>query len=254
MVILDLEVPKRNLYAIGDIHGCHEELLALMEKLVKDGLSRDDHVVFLGDYIDRGPDSKKVIDILIEFSQTINCTFLRGNHEGMFLDFLGYQGYEGEYFLTNGGAKTLKDYGLGAIVDLPLHFKVMREQIRKNKADLFPKEHIEFLLATEYGVQTDKYIFIHAGLRNSIALDRQDTYDLLWMRQPFLGSKHPFKKWVIHGHTPVDKVMIHEPYEINLDTSCVFGGALTCIKLNDADVANSTLISVSSGTSFGAIL
>ena len=195
------------IYAIGDIHGCLEPLHHLIAQL---RLSEADELVFLGDYVDRGPDSKGVIDYLLTLRG--RCTFLMGNHERMFLDFL--QGKERTLFLYNGGTATLESYGgLRGI----------------------PATHLAFLDRLRLYHETQDYLFVHAGIRPGIPVQEQDERDLLWIREEFYAYSGRFPKTVVFGHTPMREVLMDED-RIGIDTACVYGNKLTCLTLPSRDV------------------
>jgi serine/threonine protein phosphatase 1 len=166
--------------------------------------------VFLGDYVDRGPDSAGVIDALIDFREKFPKTvFLCGNHEQMLLDFLA--GRDKVLFLMNGGYATLASYRA-------------RDQWPP------PEAHLNFLDRLVDRYETDRFIFVHAGLRPGIPLKDQAPEDLLWIRQDFLRSDYNWGKAVVYGHTPVQTPLLSET-RIGLDTGCVYGRALTCCDL-----------------------
>lgn len=214
------EIPQR-VFAIGDLHGCHQELSILLNHLEKvEGIGEQDLVVFIGDYIDRGPNSKAVVDLLIDFGKRHPQTvFLRGNHEDMLLDFLGFGGNLGGAFLHNGGVETLQQYGISAYED--------PEEI----AHAMPRDHFSFYLNLESYVSLADFIFVHAGLSPLRALDSQMDYDLFWIRDEFINNIHGFKKTVVFGHTPHQDVLFNAPFKIGIDTGLVFGNMLTCIEL-----------------------
>ncbi|MFT5143468.1 MAG: serine/threonine protein phosphatase 1 [Rhodothermales bacterium] len=192
------------LIAIGDIHGCPKTLDALLLEL---NPGSDDHLVFIGDYIDRGPDSKGVVDRLIELGKNQKCTFLRGNHEALLMGYL--DAGETDIFVFNGGSTTLASYDMeiGA-----LHF---------------PDTHLSFFRNTKMYLETEDAVFVHAGLRPGLSvaenLERGDEMVFLWERSHIRCSNEEleWEKTVICGHTPVPRV-INLPKLINLDTGCVF--------------------------------
>lgn len=202
--------------AIGDIHGCYAKLVSLMEKVninpVKDAL------VFIGDYIDRGDRAKEVVDFLIELKKRMPSTvFLLGNHEHMLLDYLS--GENSNPFLFNGGQKTLNSYlGNG------------RHPSLQDPKSIFPPEHLEFFNSLLPYYEIEDTIFVHAGLRNGIPLERQDLFDLLWIREEFYYSKFNFGKTVIFGHTPFSQPFILNN-RVGIDTGAVYGNTLTCVEL-----------------------
>ena len=195
---------RGRLLAVGDIHGCLDQLKALMMKVAP---TREDQVVFLGDYVDRGPASCSVIDYLIAFGKSLPATiFLRGNHDQMFADYLN--GREPTAFFMNGGLKTLNSYQSSG--QWPI-----------------PASHRTFLGALLNSYETEDYIFVHAGLRPGIPLAEQDVSDLLWIRREFVTSGYDWGKTVVYGHTPVEEPLLTEA-RMGLDTGCVYGRKLTC--------------------------
>ena len=205
----EIQKPKGNLFAIGDIHGCKDALVRLIDRL---DLTPSDQVVFIGDYIDRGPDSKGVIDYLIEFKAKMpNTIFLKGNHEDMFLSWLGYGGADGEYWVKNGGNATLTSYAV------------------TNRNNFLPESHLNFYQTLDICVKCENLLFVHAGINPFVELEEQTEHDMLWIRNDFLDNKHNTNYTIIHGHTPTMTVDFDLPYRIGLDTGCVFGGILSCI-------------------------
>ena len=200
------------LYAIGDIHGCARELELLIAQISP---KADDTVVFLGDYVDRGPDSKGVIDLILDLKTKTNVVALKGNHEQLFLDFLESPQSPGAgVFILNGGGATLASYpGPGGSFEIP-------------------ERHIEFFYGLKVKYETDTHFFVHAGVPIK-PLDQITTDDenlLLWSRQPFLSSSFDWKKTIVHGHTPVETPDV-KTNRINLDTGCVYNGHLTALEL-----------------------
>jgi len=204
------------IFAIGDIHGCNDKLDSLIEKLRIDG--KEDTVVFVGDYVDRGPDSKEVVDSILGIRKYVeNVICLQGNHEQMFLNYYCERRDE-ELFMHNGGLRTLISYGF------------MREGRAENL--IVPESHMQFFSTLQPFYETDRYIFVHAGLRPGIPLEQQTMDDLLWIRYDFINSPHDFGKTVIFGHTPISYTAPHvEKNKIGIDTGAVFGGKLTCLEL-----------------------
>ncbi len=200
------------LYAIGDIHGCSRELELLLARIYP---KTSDTVVFLGDYIDRGPDSKGVIDIILDLQSKTNVVALKGNHEQLFLDFLESPQSPGAgVFILNGGGATLASYpGPGGTFEIP-------------------ERHIEFLYGLKLKYETATHFFVHAGvpLKPLSEINDADTEALIWSRQPFLSSDYRWEKTIVHGHTPVPSPEILAN-RINLDTGCVYNGHLTAIEI-----------------------
>ncbi|OPY90692.1 MAG: Serine/threonine-protein phosphatase 1 [Syntrophus sp. PtaU1.Bin208] len=207
------------IFAIGDIHGCLEQLKGMISLLDID--RERDTLVFVGDYIDRGPDSKGVVDFILELKRELkHVVCLRGNHEEMFLDFYR-DGKNGPLFLRNGGRDTLSSYGL--------------KKTAGRKTFELPEAHLQFLTALTLYFETEDFVFVHAGLRPGLSLEEQDPYDLLWIRHEFFFSEEAFPKVVVFGHTPFSQPLLEEN-KIGIDTGAVYGGKLTCIELPDRKI------------------
>ena len=211
---------SERLFAIGDIHGNPAELGALLDGLT---LTAGDVVCFVGDYIDRGPDSKGVIDLLLAARQRtdIGWVFLKGNHEDMCLSFLGRSGNWGESWLANGGAAAVRSYGVDARAEPGVVEAAM------------PESHLEFLERLERFHRWDGYLFVHAGIRPGVPWEQQSDEDLFWIREEFLRRPHGMPETIVFGHTPGRQVLVDLPYKIGIDTGLVYGGVLTAIELPD---------------------
>ncbi len=195
------------LLAIGDIHGCRDQLQSLLKQVQ---LQPEDRLVFLGDYIDRGPHSREVVDLLLDLGKRLPRTiFLKGNHEAMVLDYLA--GRETRMFLGNGGGTTLASYAAAGF-DTP------------------PPEHREFFQQLRLYYETEGFIFVHAGLYPGIPLAEQTESDLLWIRDTFLSSRYDWGKTIVFGHTPRETPLL-TPTRIGLDTGAVYGRRLTCCEV-----------------------
>jgi len=214
------------LLAVGDVHGCLDELCTLLDVIQP---AAGDKIVFLGDYVDRGPSPRGVIDLLMELRRSGCCrtVFLRGNHEDMFLDFIGERGRHGDAFLYNGGRITLESYGLAPFEPGP------------HVGTQLPPAHLEFLRGLELRHLDEPFLFVHAGVSPIRALEDQDEEDLLWIRDEFIRNRHPFPHTIVFGHTPQREVLWHLPFKIGLDTGCVYGNKLSCL-----DFTSGTLIQV----------
>jgi serine/threonine protein phosphatase 1 len=215
---VDVAESGGHLFAIGDIHGCCTELARLLDAIPA---GAGDTIAFVGDYIDRGPDSRGVVDLLLSWRTRTpaRTVFLRGNHEDMLLSFLGEHGSHGEACLFNGGRSTLVSYGLRPGVP------------RSRVVEMLPPAHLEFLRALEVCHVVDPYVFVHAGISPLHSLEEQREEDLLWIRDEFIRNRHRLAKTVIFGHTPQREVLWHLPYKIGLDTGCVYGNKLSCLDL-----------------------
>jgi serine/threonine protein phosphatase 1 len=220
------------IYAIGDIHGMDLQLYRALQRIETD-LSAEKPkryaVVFLGDYTDRGPSSKKVIDMLMAFEKrhTNEARFIRGNHDEMLLDAL--DGFHPEHWLNNGGVETLESYG----VDVGLFDFVSDRELMFKSRKFFPQEHIDWLKRTELYVKIRDYLFVHAGIQPGVPLEEQNKNSLLWIRDPFLLSQADHGFVVVHGHTP-RKIPTVAGNRIGIDTGAVFFNTeLTVLKLKD---------------------
>lgn len=211
------------LYAVGDIHASLEHLIRLVGAVP---FEPEDRIIFIGDYIDRGPDARGTVDFLLRFRKRFpKSLFLRGNHEDMFEDFLsGSVQYAQGVYLMNGGTETLESYAIdprGAV-----------------GPEDFPPEHLQFLLQTSLMHQENGFLFVHAGVRPGVPLEAQSPQDLLWIREEFFLREHSLGLTVVFGHTPLRQVFQNLPYAIGIDTGAVFGGQLTCVELADGAIRN----------------
>ncbi|GJE54714.1 MULTISPECIES: metallophosphoesterase family protein [Methylobacterium] len=197
-------------YAIGDIHGCADLLDALLEKIDAHAACRARKLVFLGDYIDRGPDSARVIETLrkLQWREEEAVVCLMGNHEAMLLKTLQERGAL-DLWLQNGGAETLAAFGAAGPEELPGDVLDWIEAL--------PTLHEDALRW-----------YVHAGFRPEAEVPDPDIETRLWIREPFLSEPHDFGRHVVHGHTPLSdtRAEVHA-YRTNLDTGAVYGGALT---------------------------
>jgi len=211
-------------FVIGDIHGCLNELAVLLDYLnAVVGVTKKDSLIFLGDYIDRGPESKRVIDLLIQIKSHFPKTyFLKGNHEDMFTDFLGLEGgAKGKIYLDNGGIETIRSYG---VTDLNQVESIL---------ELVPKDHVSFLQNLSLAIRVGDVLCVHAGLNPHREFDHQVEGEMLWIRDEFILNPHPFGLVVIFGHTPREDIYWDLPYKVGIDTGLVFGHLLTCLELQE---------------------
>ena len=221
-------------YAIGDVHG-RADLLADLHALIREDATEAPEsrrlIVYLGDYVDRGPDSAAVIDLLLsEPMRGFEQVFLMGNHEDFLLHFLDDPSV-GPQWMANGGEATLASYGV--VLDAPAEEADMAaasDALRK----VLPKAHRDFLEALPVTHREGDYLFVHAGIRPEVPLEKQSVEDLLWIREPFLESRDVWEFVVVHGHTPVDGPEVHDN-RIAVDTGAVWSGRLTAVVLHGPD-------------------
>lgn len=212
---------KEKYLVIGDIHGCVGPLKKLIKKIGGDELSKR-ILIFIGDYIDRGPDSMGVVEFLLKLSEKYNCVFLRGNHEQMLLDAL-QKGKEQLWFI-NGGQQTLSSYGVNHVTEIP-------------------SCHRDFYFATKLYYDSANYFFVHAGIspmkKVSQSITDNDPDEFLWTRSHLDAECYKWEKTVVFGHTPVSEVIMKKN-QIGLDTGCVYSesglGKLTAIKLPEKEI------------------
>lgn len=219
--------PGIRLYAIGDIHGC-ADLLVRALALIDDDIararpSRAIHV-FLGDYIDRGPDSSAALDLLIARARTHEAVFIKGNHEAILIDIL--RGGSAADWLRLGGATTLMSYDVAAGGPASTDQQIVREALLR----AIPPSHVAFLGNLAPSFTCGDFFFTHAGVRPGVPLDRQSEGDLMWIREPFLSSDESFGKVVVHGHTPVREPDVRS-YRVNIDVGAYATGRLAVLAL-----------------------
>ncbi len=206
------------LIAIGDIHGCPQSLDVLLNRIEP---SSNDHLLFVGDYIDRGPDSKSVIDRLLDLREGVPCTFLRGNHEAMMIEYLDSGAFS--LWRMNGGVSTLQSY---------------LKDDDSSEIEI-PASHAEFVRDTKLYHETEDYLFVHAGLKPGLTIEenlkQQDEEVLLWERGHLDAPEVTWEKPVVCGHTPRPEPINREKL-ILIDTGCVYHmkpgmGRLTAVHL-----------------------
>ena len=234
-------------YAIGDVHGRFDLLKKLIVEIGDDAERLPDGtnftLLFLGDYIDRGLQSCQVIDFLIS-DELENCetVFLKGNHEEALLRFLQNPDF-GEEWAVYGGAETLYSYGLQPPPPRTSDAQDARRQSSRAWHALWndfsaklPPEHLKFYQNLKYSTVIGDYVFVHAGLRPNVPMEKQNTHDMLWIRDEFLAAKEDFSHVVVHGHTPTEA-----PYRDNrricVDTGAYISGQLTAVRLHQDDIS-----------------
>ncbi|MCB1396936.1 MAG: serine/threonine protein phosphatase [Rhodobacter sp.] len=219
------------IYAIGDIHGHNDKLQAALAWIEADG-GPDAQVVMLGDLVDRGPDSRGVIDTLMAGRDSgRNWTVLMGNHDRMFLEFLDrgqthnplVKSGRSWFDPVMGGMETLASYGLEP--------DAAPEALFEQAQDAVPAAHRAFLAANPLYAERGRHLFVHAGIKPGVALTEQDESDLLWIRDPFLKHPDPFDWLVVHGHTALQTPR-HHGNRVNLDGGAGYGRALSAAAID----------------------
>ena len=222
------EADGARIYAIGDLHGHFRELRGLYGKLLSDGLHpARDRVIFLGDFVDSGPDAPLVVQQMIAWQQRYpHWRFLMGNHEALFLDAIAGWPHGDrdalDHWWANGGSATWRAY-----VGPDVEFATLDDPF----ADV-PVEHRAWLAGLPRVMETDRYLFVHAGLRPGVPVVENDPEDLIWIRDTFIRSQDDWGKTVIYGHTGVKEPLVL-PNKIGINTMPRNEGALTAVFLDD---------------------
>lgn len=227
------KVPEGTLvYAVGDVHGRADLLEKMHAAILKDSLdvpAERKVVVYLGDYVDRGPASKKVVDILLDKPlKGFERVHLMGNHEAFLIEFLNdLEAGPGWFF--NGGLTTLSSYG----VKIGKHDELSYEVLQRVQSELLakmPKAHLDFYKTLDFSRTEGDFFFVHAGIRPGVPLDNQTDEDMLWIREEFLGCEDDFGKVIVHGHTITWEPEV-KPNRIGIDTGAFASGVLTALVL-----------------------
>lgn len=217
-------------YAVGDVHGRADLLgamLAAIDRDVAQAPVAERRIVMLGDYTDRGPASREVIDLLVARSADPGFVCLRGNHDDWLETFLTHPEAVGDNFLRWGGLETLASYGIDLGRAPWRHQELSRELNR-----LLPAAHRRFLAQLRDRHVEGDYLFVHAGVRPGVPLDEQSRHDLIWIRDAFHHHRGSFSKVVVHGHTPNDQIEVL-PNRINVDTGAYATGVLSAVVLEE---------------------
>ena len=212
-------------FAIGDIHGCHLALLHLLDRISDYAKTQTCRLVFIGDYIDRGPDSRSVIETVrtLEQRKQADVICLLGNHEDLLLEAI--DSGDPWHWLDNGGAATLASYGIRD----PAHL---------------PAADIAWLRSLSLSFDDGKRFFVHAGIDPDHPLDRQPREALLWIRERFLRVPTDYGRLIVHGHTPREDARPEVRHNrVNIDTACVYGGVLTAVVFTDERVTPTGFLS-----------
>lgn len=221
------------LYAIGDVHGCLEQLTE-MHRLIAAEIERDRaddwRIIHLGDYIDRGPDSRGVLSYLVEAqARDDRSLMLGGNHDVGFLEFLDEPTPNG-LFARYGGDGTAASYG----VDLDFSNPISLDHGHAALLRALPRSHVEFLLSLAFSFTFGDFFFCHAGIKPQVPLARQEPEQLIWIRDEFLEYPHLHPKVVVHGHTPSAEPEVLAN-RVNVDTGCYKTGVLTALVIDGAE-------------------
>jgi serine/threonine protein phosphatase 1 len=225
-------------YAIGDIHG-HLDLLFGVHDLIATDMARygAGQVVHVGDLVDRGPDSRSVVEYLSRgIDEGHDWVVLKGNHDRMFSLFLedhaaqdpGLRAIYSWLHPKLGGATTLQSYGLANAADRPV------DKVYADAQHLVPQAHVDFLTRRPTWHRVGGTIFVHAGVRPGIPMPQQAEDDLVWIRAGFLDHEGPFEALIVHGHTAID-TPTHYGNRVNIDSSAAYGGPLSVIVLDDEE-------------------
>lgn len=227
----------RRVYAVGDIHGRADLLVRLLTDLRADA-ARGNYegrpiLIFLGDYVDRGFQSREVIDVLLSDAVSpFETYFLKGNHEAAMLQFLGEPAI-GPRWAEYGGAETLVSYGVR-----PPRTRTSLDDWARASDELkqvLPHEHLHFLSNLDLSVRIGDYVFVHAGVRPGVPIEEQSEHDMLWIREDFLGDRKPLGAVIVHGHTPAPTPH-RDSRRVGLDTGAYLSGRLTAARFEHDDV------------------
>lgn len=222
-------------YAIGDVHGRRDLLDNLLDQIVADDRARgaaDTHIVFLGDLMDRGPDSSGVIDRAIELSQALgdNVHFLMGNHEEVYLGAATGDEKLVRFFCKIGGRETILSYDIAPQV----YNELSIEELAVRMPDLLTQRHIDFVKGFKDQIVMGDYAFVHAGVRPGTSIEEQRPKDLRWIREEFIVDETPHDKLIVHGHTITEDVE-ECSNRIGIDTGAYMSGVLTALCLEGRD-------------------
>ncbi|MEH6701908.1 metallophosphoesterase family protein [Parasphingorhabdus sp.] len=224
----------RRVYAIGDIHGRNDLLKQLLDKIMKDDGERgsvESEIIFLGDLVDRGPDSAGVIDTAMQAKETFgNVRFLMGNHEEVYLSAAAGDEKSVRFFNRIGGRETILSYD----ITMKEYMELDMTQLALRIPELFPKEHVDFVSGFEDQIIIGDYAFVHAGIRPGVPLSEQRQKDLRWIREEFLSAQEAHEKIIVYGHTINDDV-VETGTRIGIDTGAYYSEKLTALALQGSE-------------------
>jgi len=229
MILNEAQIePGLRVYAVGDIHGCLtqlDDLLLRIERDLAECKVERHKIIFLGDYVDRGPENKCVLDRLLGLKNANSeFVFLMGNHDERMVKFIEQPKLVWDDMMKWGGVQTLGSYG---VVARPGESE---DSVSKRFVAAVPDEHLEFLKSLEFKHIEDDYFFCHAGVRPGVQLADQADHDLIWIRDDFRYHEGAFEKVIIHGHTPQEAPEV-KSNRVNVDTYCYKTGVLTAVVL-----------------------
>jgi serine/threonine protein phosphatase 1 len=229
----------RLIYAIGDVHGCYDLLLRLLADVAADAAAGQDGcgatLIFCGDYVDRGPDSAKVLEALCQLRSALRdgVLLLKGNHEQALLQCLDEPAFAATW-TRFGAAATFRSYGVEApAADAsPAAFETARDQLLAN----MPALHLRTLQTLDLMLIAGDYAFVHAGVAPGAALDRQVEQDLLWIDTEFLAPGQAFEKIIVHGHSWIDEHPVLLANRLGVDTGAYRTGVLSALRIEGGEV------------------
>jgi serine/threonine protein phosphatase 1 len=218
-------------YAIGDLHGCISQAREALEWCAADAGndSVEAEIILLGDYVDKGPDSRAVIDMLIAGPKDDHVTWiaLRGNHDDLLQRvWFDHAAEQGAAWWEYGGQETMISYG----------WDPLRHPVPGHISEYVPQAHADFLRSLPVMYETDELIFVHAGLRPGVTVADQSERDLLWIRGAFLDHSHAFGKPVVHGHSPDRSNPLSNEFRVSLDTACFGSGKLAIARFEPGEI------------------
>ncbi|MEM7059387.1 MAG: metallophosphoesterase family protein [Pseudomonadota bacterium] len=216
------------IYAIGDVHGCLTQLQSVHRWIVEDISSQPTaewKIIHVGDYVDRGEDSRGVLDYLVHCcAEDDRVICLKGNHDLMFRAGIGGDERLTEIWLRNGADATLASY------DLSVDDFIKRHRDGRGFEGTVPNSHLSFIEGLDHKLRLGDYLFVHAGINPKRRLEDQEPDDMLWIRDRFIHSGREFDAVIVHGHTPSRKIDVR-PNRVGIDTGAVFGGEMSCLVL-----------------------
>lgn len=230
-------VPEdRIVYAIGDVHGCLMSMINLLEKIKLDRAAQDVSqatIVFLGDLVDRGPSSKEVLEFLIKFKPGwADTVFLKGNHEEVMLQVLSGDISAMRSWFSFGGKACARNYGVDNFGQIDMNPDAIMAALQRN----VPQKHLNFIAGFKDSWKCGDYLFVHAGIRPKVEIEKQTAHDMRWIRAKFIEYKKHHPLMVVHGHTVTESGPEHHSNRIAVDTGAHKGRPLTAVCLKGEDV------------------